>query len=63
MPCIMPHNWIKSSLDDKFNGFQLASSLIRSAHSLERLCCVTANLVAQARELVTQGKRRWVDAH
>ena len=54
-------------LDDKSNGFQLESSLIRSAQALERLCCVlaitTLYLVAQGTEVVTQGKRRWVDAH
>jgi hypothetical protein len=54
-------------LDDKSNGFQLESSLIRSAEALERLCCVlaltTLYLVAQGTEVVTQGKRRWVDAH
>ena len=54
-------------LDDKSNGFQLESSLIRSANALERLCCVlaitTLYLVAQGTAVVTQGKRRWVDAH
>lgn len=54
-------------LDDKSNGFQLESSLIRSANALERLCCVlaisTLYLVAQGTEVVSQGKRRWVDAH
>jgi hypothetical protein len=54
-------------LDDQSHGFQLESSLIRSAHALERLCCVlaitTLYLVAQGTEVVTQGKRRWVDAH
>lgn len=54
-------------LDDKSNGFQLESSLIRSAKALERLCCVlaitTLYLVAQGTEVVTQGKRRWVDSH
>ena len=54
-------------LDDKSNGFQLESSLIRSAKALERLCGVlaitTLYLVAQGTEVVTQGKRRWVDAH
>ena len=29
-------------LDDKSNGFQLESSLIRSAKTLERLCLVLA---------------------
>ena len=54
-------------LDDKSNGFQLESSLIRSAQALERLCCVlaitTLYLVTQGTEVVTQGKCRWVDAH
>jgi hypothetical protein len=54
-------------LDDKSNGFQLESSLIRSANALERLCCVlaitTLYLVAQGTEVVTHGKRRWVDSH
>ena len=54
-------------LDDQSNGFQLESSLIRSAKALERLCGVlaltTLYLVAQGTEVVTQGKRRWVDAH
>jgi Transposase DDE domain len=54
-------------LDDKSNGFQLESSLIRAAHALERLCCVlaitTLYLVAQGTVVVHQGKRRWVDAH
>jgi hypothetical protein len=54
-------------LDDKSNGFQLESSLIRSAKALERLCCIlaitTLYLVAQGTAVVTQGKRRWVDSH
>jgi hypothetical protein len=54
-------------LDDQSNGFELESSLIRSANALERLCCVlaitTLYLVAQGTEVVTQGQRRWVDAH
>ena len=45
----------------------LSSSLIRSAQALERLCCVlaitTLYLVTQGTEVVTHGKRRWVDAH
>jgi hypothetical protein len=52
-------------LADKSNGFQLESSLIRSAAALERLCLVlaitTLYLVAQGTEVVQQGKRRWVD--
>jgi len=54
-------------LDDKSNGFQLESSLIRSAPALTRLCLVlaltTLYLVAQGTEVVQQGKRRWVDPH
>ncbi len=54
-------------LDDTSNGFQLESSLIRSANALERLCCLlaitTLYLVALGTEVVTQGTRRWVDAH
>jgi DDE family transposase len=57
----------ESFLDDPSHGFQLESSLIRSAKALERLCCVlaitTLYLVAQGTEVVTEGKRRWVDAH
>jgi hypothetical protein len=54
-------------LDDKSNGFQLESSLIRSADALTRLGLVlaitTLYLVAQGTEVVKQGKRRGVDAH
>ena len=54
-------------LDDKSNGFQLESSLIRSATALERLCLVlaltTLYLVSQGTEVITQGQRRWVDPH
>jgi hypothetical protein len=54
-------------LDDKSNGFQLESSLLRSAHALSRLCFVlaitTLYLVSQGTEVVRQGKRRWVDPH
>jgi Transposase DDE domain len=54
-------------LDDKSNGFQLESSLIRSAQALTRLCLVlamtTLYLVTQGTEVVKQGKRRWVDPH
>src|SRR3989449_2512662 len=52
---------------DKSNGFQLESSLIRSAEALERLCLVlaitTLYLVSQGTAVVKQGKRRWVDPH
>ena len=54
-------------MDDKSNGCQLASSRIRSAQALTRLCFVLAGttlyLVAQGTEVVKQGKRRWVDPH
>lgn len=54
-------------LDDKSSGFQLESSLIRSAEALSRLCLVlavaTLFLVCQGTAVVEAGKRRWVDAH
>jgi hypothetical protein len=54
-------------LDDKSNGLQLASSLIRSAKALERLCFVlamtTLYLVSVGTLVVKQGKRRLVDPH
>lgn len=54
-------------LDDKSNGFQLESSLLRSAHVLSRLCFVlaisTLYLVSQGTQVVKQGQRRWVDPH
>lgn len=54
-------------LDDTSNGFQLESSLIRSAQALTRLCFVlaitTLYLVSQGTEVVQQGKRRLVDPH
>ena len=54
-------------LDDKSNGFQLESSLIRSAPALSRLCFVlaitTLYLVCQGSEVVRREKRRWVDTH
>jgi Transposase DDE domain len=54
-------------LDDKSNGFQLESSLIRSPEALERLCFVlamtTLYLVSVGTSVVQQGKRRWVDPH
>jgi hypothetical protein len=54
-------------LDDKSNGLQLESSLIRSAQALTRLCLVlaltTCYLVSQGVEVGKQGKRRWVDPH
>ena len=54
-------------LDDKSNGFQLESSLIRSSQALTRLCLVlavaTLFLVCQGVEVVQTGHRRWVDPH
>jgi hypothetical protein len=54
-------------LDDKSNGFQLESSLIRSAKALERLCFVlamtTLYLVSLGTSVVKQGNRRLVDPH
>jgi hypothetical protein len=53
--------------DDKSNGCQLESSLIRSAQALERLCCVlamtTLDLVSVGTDVVKRGKRRLVDPH
>ena len=64
---ICDHTIEENFLDDKSNGFQLESSLIRSAPALTRLCLVlamtTLYLVAQGVEVVKQGKRRWVDPH
>ena len=52
-------------LDDKSTGFQLESSLIRSAQALTRLCLVlamtTLYLVSQGTAVVQQGRRRLVD--
>jgi hypothetical protein len=54
-------------LDDKSNGFQLESSLVRNADAVERLCGVlavtTLYLVAQGTQVVAARKRRWVDPH
>jgi hypothetical protein len=54
-------------LDDKSNGFQLESSLVRDADAVARLCCVlavtTLYLVAQGTHVVAARKRRWVDPH
>jgi len=54
-------------LDDKSNGFQLESSLVRDADALTRLCFVVAvatlYLVAQGTQVVAVHKRRWVDPH
>jgi Transposase DDE domain len=54
-------------LDDKSNGFQLESALVRDADALTRLCLVlavtTLYLVAQGTQVVATHKRRWVDPH
>jgi len=54
-------------LDEKSNGFQLERSEIRSAPALSRLCLVmavaTLLLTVQGQQVVSTGKRRWVDAH
>ena len=54
-------------LEDKSHGFQLASSLLRSAKALERLGFVlamtTLSLVSVGTAVVQQGKRRFVDPH
>lgn len=54
-------------LDDKSNGFQLESSMIRCAPTLCRLCFVlavaTLFLVSCGTQVVSEGKRRFVDAH
>jgi hypothetical protein len=57
----------ESFLDDKSNGFQLESSLVRDPDALTRLCLVVAvatlYLVAQGTQVVAAHKRRWVDPH
>jgi Transposase DDE domain len=54
-------------LDDKSNGFQWESSLLRNAEAVARLCLVlavtTLYLVAQGTQVVAAHKRRWVDPH
>jgi hypothetical protein len=54
-------------LDDKSNGFQLESSLVRDADALAGLCFViavaTLYLVAQGTQVGAAHKRRWVDPH
>ncbi|KKL84858.1 hypothetical protein LCGC14_1960530 [marine sediment metagenome] len=54
-------------LDDKSNGFQLESSLIRSADALNRLCFIlavtTLYLVSQGIVVVAENMRRSVDPH
>ncbi len=54
-------------LDDKSNGFQLQSSLIRNAEALSRLCFVlaftTLYLAAQGTQVVATNKRRFIDPH
>lgn len=54
-------------LDDKSNGFQLESSLIRNADALSRLCFLlavtTLYLVSQGTAVVDDDRRRSVDPH
>ena len=54
-------------LDEKSNGFQLERSEVRSVVALSRLCFVlavaTLLLTVQGQQVVTSGKRRWVDCH
>lgn len=54
-------------LDNKSNGFQFESSLMRSAQALTRLCLVLAIaplfLVCQGVEVVRSGQRRRIDPH
>jgi len=54
-------------LEDKSNGFQLESSLVRDADARGRLCLVlavaTLYLGAQGTRVVAHHKRRWVDPH
>lgn len=52
-------------LDEKSNGFQLERSQIRSVPALSRLCFVmavaTLFLSVQGQQVVSDGKRRWVE--
>ena len=61
MRCAIAENF----LDDQAHGFQLESSLMRSAEALPRLCFVlaltTLYRVAQGTAVVQHGKRRGVD--
>jgi hypothetical protein len=54
-------------LDDTSHGLQLASSLMRSAQAVERLCFVlamtTLYLVSVGTSVVKKGHRRLVDPH
>jgi hypothetical protein len=54
-------------LDDKSNGCQLESALVRDAAALARRCLglavTTLYLVAQGPHVVATHKRRWVDPH
>jgi hypothetical protein len=54
-------------LDDKSNGLQLESSLMRSTQAVERLCFVlamtTLYLVSVGTSVVKKGNRRLVDPH
>lgn len=57
----------ESFLDLKSNGFNLEASRLRDKFALSQLCGVialtTLFLVLQGTQVVTQGKRRLVDAH
>ena len=54
-------------LDNKSNGFQLQSSLVRETEALARLwlglAVTTLSLVAQGTQVVANHQRRWVDPH
>lgn len=60
-------NFRAQKAPDKSNGFQLESSLLRSAQALTRLCLVlavaTLFLVCQGVDVVRSDRRRWVDPH
>lgn len=57
----------ESFLDDQSNGWNVQRSQIRSVCALSRLffllAVATLYLTAQGVEVVTSGKRRWVDPH
>jgi hypothetical protein len=71
VPTFVEYGWRfdieENFLDDKSNGFQLESSLLRNADTVTRLCLVlavtTLYLVAQGIQVVAAHKRRWVDPH
>jgi hypothetical protein len=54
-------------LDDQSNGWNVQKSELRSAPALSRLWFIlavaTLYVTAQGVEVVTAGKRRWVDTH